>query len=208
MIVETRSGEWSPGLSEGERETLFRIVRDTLAWCAGAGRFSMDDYRMTPALQARTATFVTLKRGGRLRGCIGSLEPVEAMYRSVHDNAVHAALRDPRFPAVTAAEVPDLDVQISLLSPLREIDSADAFAVGKDGVILEKGRHRAVFLPEVAVEQGWNRAQMLASLSLKAGLAADGWKSGARFKTFYTVSLSEQGGASRGEGACTGSISD
>ncbi|MFO7871586.1 MAG: AmmeMemoRadiSam system protein A [Kiritimatiellia bacterium] len=192
-IKETRSGEWSPGLTEDEKKTLFAIAGDTLEWCVkgGKGKFSFEDYAVTEKMKVETATFVTLKINGNLRGCIGSLEPVAPMYRSVHDNAVNAALRDPRFPPVNVMELERLDVHISLLSPIVPIDSLDEFKLGEHGIILEKGFHRAVYLPEVAVEQEWTKEETLSSLSRKAGLGPDAWKAGTSFKVFSSVVLSK-----------------
>ena len=192
-MKEHRSGEWSPELSAEEKETLFAIATDTLAWCVGGGdgRFSFERYALTSKLEARMATFVTLKIDGRLRGCIGSLAPVAPLYQSVHDNAVNAALKDFRFSRVTARELGQIDVHISILSAIVDIASLDAFKLGEHGIILEKGRHRAVYLPEVAVEQDWTKDETLSSLSRKAGMAPDGWRDGARFKVFSSVVLSK-----------------
>lgn len=191
-IHEERSGEWSPELTEQERETLFRIAEDTLNWCVSGGRgaFGFEGYDLTPKLETIRATFVTLKIEGHLRGCIGSLMPVAPLYRSVHDNTVNAAMRDPRFRAVSPEEVPRIDIHVSVLSPIRDIDSLDEFKIGEHGIIIEKGRHSAVYLPEVAPEQGWDKEQTLSSLSMKAGLPPDAWREGARFKVFSSVALS------------------
>ncbi len=192
-IQEHRSGSWTPGLTPAEQATLFTIARDTLVWCTQppANVFTFDAYTLTPVMQADTATFVTLKVGGNLRGCIGSLEPYEPLYLSVHHNAVQAALHDPRFDAVRAAELARIHVDVSVLSPIRAIASLDEFVPGRHGIILTRGRARAVYLPEVAAEQGWTREQTLGSLSQKAGLPADAWRSGAHFQLFESVVLSQ-----------------
>jgi AmmeMemoRadiSam system protein A len=194
-ILEHKSGQWSPGLTDAEKATLFAIAEDTLRWCTAAqraGEFSFETYDLTPKLHARTATFVTLKVGGRLRGCIGSLTPVAPLYRSIHDNAVNAALRDPRFAAVAARELAGIDVHLSILSPIRGIAAIEEFRIGEHGIIVEKGMHRAVYLPEVAVEQKWTVEETLSSLSRKAGLPPDAWREGASFKVFSSVALSKQ----------------
>ncbi len=193
-IVEHRGGDWSAGLSDAERATLFAIARDTLAWAVNGGRgeFDFSPYVRTPKLEAQTATFVTLKIGGRLRGCIGSLAPVASLYQSVHDNAIQAALYDPRFPRVTRSELPRIEVDVSILSPIRDIPSWKAFKIGPHGIILAKGRRRAVYLPEVAVEQGWTVEETLSSLSEKAGLPPDAWQEGAQFQVFESVVLAEE----------------
>lgn len=192
-VKEHRSGAWTPGLSAEAQQTLFDIARDTLEWCVNGkrGAFSFEKYSLTPKMKVDTATFVTLKIAGRLRGCIGSLTPVAPMYRSVHDNAVNASLEDPRFARVRPDELDKLDVHISLLSPIVDIASPDEFKLGEHGIIIEKGPRRAVYLPEVAVEQGWTREETLSSLSMKAGMNPDAWREGTRFKVFSSVVLSE-----------------
>jgi len=193
-LKEHRSGEWSPELEEGEKATLFAIAWDTLRWCVRDEKepFSFDKYTITPRLKEDMATFVTLKINDMLRGCIGSLAPVEALYMSVHNNAVNASTRDFRFRPVTEKELDGIDLHISILSPIKDIPSVEAFKIGEHGIIIEKGMHRAVYLPEVAVEQNWTVEETLSSLSRKAGMSADAWRKGTRFKVFSSVVLSEE----------------
>lgn len=193
QVKEHKSGEWSPELSEEEKATLFAIVEDTLKMCVTQPdrKFSFEEYAITEKMKKDTATFVTLKIKGMLRGCIGSLVPVAPMYQSVHDNAILAALRDHRFRPVSERELGMIDVSISILSPVVEIDSLEEFRIGEHGIILTKGRARSVYLPEVAVEQGWNKEETLSSLSQKAGLSSDGWRNGASFQVFSSVGLSK-----------------
>jgi AmmeMemoRadiSam system protein A len=191
VIVEHASGSWSPGLCEEERWTLFEIAMNGLRGCVEGlpPVFDPDAYELTELLCEPMATFVTLNLHGMLRGCIGSLAPVAPLCRSIHDNAIQAACRDPRFPPVSERELPALEVHLSLLSPIVPIDDLDAFHIGEHGIILTKGMARAVYLPEVAPEQGWDKAQTLASLSQKAGLGPDAWQSGASFEVFSSVVL-------------------
>ncbi|MEI6564676.1 MAG: AmmeMemoRadiSam system protein A [bacterium] len=193
-MKEYRSGSWTPGLSEAEKTTLFAIANDTLKWCVKGrhGEFDFSPYVITPLMKTSMATFVTLKIKGELRGCIGSLAPVEALYLSIHNNAVNAALRDPRFSPVQPGELPRIEVDVSVLSPIRDIPSIADFKIGQQGIILEKGRYRAVYLPEVATEQGWTVEETLSSLSQKAGLPSDAWRKGATFQVFESVVLSEK----------------
>jgi AmmeMemoRadiSam system protein A len=193
-MKEQKSGEWTPGLNESEKETLFAIAKDTLEWCVkgGKGDFSFDKYTITEKMKKDTATFVTLKIQGMLRGCIGSLAPVEPLYKSVHNNAVNAAIHDYRFRPVTAGELGKIDIHISLLSPIVDIASLEEFKLGEHGIIMEKGPYRAVYLPEVAIEQKWTKDETLESLSEKAGLPGDAWKKGAKFKVFSSVVLSKE----------------
>jgi AmmeMemoRadiSam system protein A len=189
MIAEQCSGEWSPRLSDAEQESLFEILLSSLAWCVedGEAAYDFSSYSITERLERPRATFVTLNLSGRLRGCIGSLAPEAPLYRSVHQNAVHAALRDPRFPPVSLLELPQLEVHLSILSTITPIASLDGFRLGEHGIILTKGSAGAVFLPEVAVEQSWSVEQTLTQLSLKAGLSADGWREGASFEIFSSA---------------------
>jgi AmmeMemoRadiSam system protein B/AmmeMemoRadiSam system protein A len=142
------------------------------------------------ALHADAGAFVTLNhRGvkvgspGRLRACMGVIEARQPLTEAVVQAAVWAA-QDPRFPRLQAAELDGLEVEVSVLSPAHPVAGPMAIEVGTHGVILEKGRHRALFLPQVATEQKWDRRTMLDYLAQKAGLPADGWRSGARFEVF------------------------
>ena len=138
-------------------------------------------------LRAPAGAFVTLKSHGELRGCIGTIEPRAPLYRAIIANADNAARRDPRFDPVAPAELRDLEVEVSVLTPPRPIPSWEAFRVGEEGIILSKDGHRAVFLPEVALEQGWTREETLSYLARKAGLPADAWRDGASFAVFTTT---------------------
>lgn len=192
-VKEHRSGTWSPGLTEEEKATLFQIARDTLGSVKGKrDSFSFDRYAITPKLKEKCATFVTFKNKGELRGCMGCLEAVEPMYLSVYRSAYNAS-RDSRFVfnPIRPAEISEMEIHVSLLSPRRKIDSIDEFKIGQHGIWLEKGGHGAVYLPEVAVEQGWTKEETLSSLSLKAGMSSDAWREGAQFMVYESVVLSE-----------------
>jgi len=191
-IIEHCSGAWNPGLTDKEKSTLFAIAQDTLKWCVSRpeGKFPIEKYELTPKLKTPTATFVTLKIKGELRGCIGSLSPSEPLYLSVHHNAINAAQQDYRFRPVGKAELAVISVDVSILSPIREIPSLDDFKLGQQGIILEKGMARSVFLPEVALEQKWTKEQTLTHLAQKAGLEPDAWRKGARFHVFESAVLS------------------
>jgi len=196
MIKEKRSGEWTPGLTIEEKRTLFAIARDTLIWRVrdgGKGSMGFGRYSMTPKLQEKCATFVTFKNQGELRGCMGCLEAVEAMYLSVHHSAKNAA-RDFRFMRnpIMPEEIAELDIHVSLLSPRRLIAGPEEFKLGQHGIWMEKDGAGAVYLPEVAVEQGWTREETLSSLSEKAGLDDDAWREGAQFMVFESVVLDEE----------------
>lgn len=140
--------------------------------------------------RSSAGAFVTLhhkglKAGapGRLRACMGVVEAEQPLEQAVVQAAVWAA-RDPRFPRLSADELDGLDLEVSVLSPSQPVEGPADIRLGVHGVILEKGGHRALFLPQVAIEQGWDKDTMLAQLARKAGLAADGWRRGARFEVF------------------------
>ncbi len=124
-------------------------------------------------------SFVTWKKDGELRGCIGSVEPVRPLWADVEANAVHALLRDPRFPPVTAGELPRCSLEISVLSPFVPVsDPLQAVEVGVHGLLVERGPCRGLLLPQVAVEWGWDAPTFLAHACRKAGLPENAWRDG------------------------------
>lgn len=195
-VKEHKSGKWSPELSESEKETIYAIAKDTLEWCVaprGKTPFAFDKYTITDKLKLPTHSFVTLKIGEELRGCIGSLPPwsAEPMYLSVHQNAVSAALKDGRFRPVSVSELQEIKIHVSLLSPATDIATPEEFKIGEHGIIVEMNGRRGVFLPEVAVEQNWTREETLSYLcEHKAFLPVDAWKKGAKLRVFSSVVLS------------------
>jgi hypothetical protein len=144
-----------------------------------------------PALRIDQGAFVTLTERGELRGCIGHMAEDMPLCQVVGWCALQSAFNDRRFSPVEIGELSEIDIEISVLTPYRRVNGYDAIRVGKDGVLMEKDGRSAVFLPSVAVEQGWNRDEMLSHLSAKAGLAADAWKKDAVFYTFQAVAFSE-----------------
>jgi len=130
------------------------------------------------------AAFVTLKKDGQLRGCIGDIFPRQPLYKSVIANAINACVNDRRFLPVSIAECNDITIEISALTPPGPVASSAGIRIGTDGVVLRKEGRSAVFLPQVAPEQGWDLETTLTHLSMKAGLPADAWKEGAVFLTF------------------------
>lgn len=139
-----------------------------------------------PELDERRACFVTLHDCcGNLRGCIGNLEAFEPLKENLVRNALNAAFSDPRFPPLEPEELNETVIEVSILTPPEPIADPLNFEIGVDGIILRQGGHGAVFLPQVAPEQGWDQRTTLEYLSRKAGLSADGWqRPGTRFETF------------------------
>jgi len=184
-------------LNQDEKDALLTLARKTLTHYFEHGEVPAPaevGITVTPRMQSVRAAFVTLERDGNLRGCIGDIYPTQPLYRSVMQNVLAAALRDRRFKAVTAEEFKLLHLEISALTPPREVASYGDIVIGKHGVILSKGGRRAVFLPQVAPDQGWDVAQTLTHLARKAGLPADAWKSGARFLVFEANVFGEHDG--------------
>ena len=137
-----------------------------------------------PRLSSHRGAFVTLTVGGQLRGCIGYIEGFKPLMEAVADNGRSAAVRDPRFAPVSPAELPQIQLEISALTTLEPVAGPTDIVIGRHGVLLAKEGHRAVFLPQVALEQGWDRDTTLTHLALKAGLDPDAWRRGAELQVF------------------------
>ena len=144
-------------------------------------------------LQRHSGAFVTLTENGQLRGCIGQIVSDRPVLDTVREMAVSAGLHDPRFMPVRTNELSALRFEVSVLTEPTPVKGPGDIVIGRDGVILSKRGRRAVFLPQVAPEQGWDVPTMLTHLSLKAGLAADDWKSGAAFETFRAQVFNGEG---------------
>jgi len=144
-----------------------------------------------PALERKAGTFVTLKKHGRLRGCIGHLAEDLPLCQVVGYCALQAAFNDRRFSQVSLDEMDDIEIEISVLTPFEPVGCPNDIVIGRDGVVLKKNGSSAVYLPSVAVEQGWDVDEMLSHLSQKAGLDRNAWKKGAKFYTFQAVVFNE-----------------
>jgi AmmeMemoRadiSam system protein A len=162
------------GLDAAERRALLGVARAALRHRAGSG--PAPEIPAGGALDEPRAAFVTLRRNGELRGCIGTLAAREPLAAAVAHMAAAAASEDPRFEPVQAAEVDDIAIWIAVLSPLRRITGPDDLAIGRDGVVVQLGWHRGTLLPAVAVEQGWTAEDFLRHTCLKAGLPPEAWK--------------------------------
>lgn len=162
-------------LNDGQKKRLIEIARKTMEIYIKEGKiaeFKEED----PALLRVQGAFVTLHKGGELRGCIGNIIGQDPLYLTVRDMAIESATRDPRFTPVTAAELKDIKIEISVLSEPRAVTKLDEIKMGTHGVILKQGFNSAVYLPQVALETGWTRDEFLANLSHKAGLPPNSWK--------------------------------
>ena len=123
-----------------------------------------------PKFYEKCGVFVTLKKQGNLRGCIGFIRGFEPLGKAIQEMAISAATQDPRFPPVTSEELKELSIEISVLSPLVEIKSLEEIEVGRDGLLLQLGGHSGLLLPQVATEWNWDKEEFLINLCHKAGL--------------------------------------
>lgn len=182
-------------LTEEDKKQLLTLARKTIRYVLSNKRLpeaSELDFEVTEAVKPPRAAFVTLKKNSRLRGCIGDIFPQRPLYKSVILNAVYASVRDGRFPPVTEAELDEIKIEISALTTPRPVESANQIRIGTDGVVLNKDGRSAVFLPQVAPEQGWDLEQTLTQLSRKAGLDGDAWREGASFLVFQAEVFGEE----------------
>ncbi|MDZ7414168.1 MAG: AmmeMemoRadiSam system protein A [candidate division KSB1 bacterium] len=127
-------------------------------------------------LREKQGAFVTLHKHGTLRGCIGYIEPVSPLYLAVADMAQAAAFEDPRFPPLREEELPEIDIEISVLSPTREIRNLEEIKVGEHGLIVQQGMRKGLLLPQVATEYNWDRTTFLRHTCMKAGLPPEAYK--------------------------------
>ncbi len=202
------TGQWPKGgpvamtttipdpLSGADKEELLKLARATVAYYLEHGKApepKQVGIEVSPAMEEVMGAFVTLHKRERLRGCIGQVVPHQPIWETVIDQAVNAAFRDPRFPRVQADELADLHFEISAYADApRPVSSYEDIVLGRHGMVLEKGTRRALFLPQVAPEQGWDIDETLTHLARKAGLAPDAWKEGCRFSVFEAIVFGEE----------------
>jgi len=194
FVDEDRDGIKSDSSQNG-------LTRDEEKELLGFSRHVLEQFvthKKTPEIDSQhrlssvnRGVFVTLHKNESLRGCIGYIEPMTSCMEAVRDNTISACARDPRLSPVQKDELDDITIEISVLTPPESIDSWKDIRLGTHGIILERGPHRSVFLPQVAPEQGWDLETTLMYLSLKAGLPADGWKN-AEFKVFEAQVFNEE----------------
>lgn len=177
-------------LTNEEKAFLLRLARRTLESCV-AGKPAELPGEIPPKLQTAAGVFVTLHRGGELRGCVGYILARKPLYRAVMEAATAAALRDPRFSPIRPAELPELEAEISVLSPCQTISPA-AIRVGVHGLMVSQGEARGLLLPQVALERQWDRERFLEETCRKACLPADAWRHGAKVEAFTAEVFGEK----------------
>ncbi|QQR74598.1 MAG: AmmeMemoRadiSam system protein B [Holophagales bacterium] len=191
-VTTTAPAKSEAELSPADRQTLLALARRTVERWFATGTLPLPRPEGA-VLRRNQGAFVTWKQHGELRGCIGHMAEDTPLALTVARMAISAALEDHRFPPVRPDELAGLELEISVLSPFTPIPGPGAIVVGRDGVMLDLDGHRAVFLPQVAPEQGWERDEMLGHLCAKAGLASNCWRQGAKLSTFRAEVFGEKG---------------
>lgn len=164
-------------LNREEQQILLEIARSAIARRL-EGETKCPPPREERRLNRKNGCFVTLKKGGELRGCIGNFQSKLPLFKEVAEMAEAAAFSDPRFYPLEAQELDEIRIEISVLSPLRKVEDVDEIQVGIHGLYLEKDFFRGVLLPQVAIEQHWDKKTFLDQTCIKAGLPAEAWQDG------------------------------
>ena len=176
--------------SEAEKKAMLATARASIFSTLGL-EFDGDDTPVGILKEKGYGVFVTLHLNGRLRGCIGRFTSPSTLHSTIREMAQSAAFSDPRFPSLSRSEAPKIDIEISVLSPLKKISSIDEFKLGRDGIYMIKGGHHGTFLPQVAEETGWTTEEFLGHCARdKAGIGYYGWKD-ADLYTYQTEIVKE-----------------
>jgi hypothetical protein len=163
-------------LSDSEKKELLALARKSVEYVVGKGELYAPAASASATLNQERGAFVTLTESGQLRGCIGYTSAMKPLYMTVRDTATHAALHDPRFRPVSASELPKLEYEVSVLSPLRRVVDVEQIKVGQHGLLMKNGDYEGLLLPQVPVEQGWDRQTFLEETCRKAGMGSNCWK--------------------------------
>lgn len=162
-------------LTQEEQTKLLELARKTIADILETGKPEPPESAEGILAEERGA-FVSLHKHGQLRGCIGTFIAHKPLVQTVQEMASSASQADPRFPPVSASELAEVDLEISVLSPLRQISDVSEIEVGRHGVFITRGFNSGVLLPQVATQYGWDRDTFLQQTCTKAGLPRDTWK--------------------------------
>jgi MEMO1 family protein len=165
-------------LTYNEKKRLLKIARETIrSYIVNHKRPDYDEKDLPKGLLQQCGAFVTIKENGELRGCIGSFSASEPLYKTVLEMAIASSTNDYRFNPVDEFEIDKLEIEISVLTPMRKIKSIDEIVLGKHGIYIKKGVHSGTFLPQVGTETGWKKEDFLGHCAQdKAGIGWDGWK--------------------------------
>ncbi len=179
-------------LSSDEKKRLLEIAREAIESYVNKGQ-KIGLKETNPKLRQKRGVFVTLTKNGRLRGCIGYIQAIKPVSEAVRDMAIEAAINDPRFTPLQKEELDKIEIEISVLSPLKKIKEASEIKVGRDGILIKKGFNSGLLLPQVATENNWDKEEFLRHTCYKAGLSADAWKAGAEIYIFDAEIFNEEG---------------
>lgn len=176
-------------MDESGRYKTIKIAREAIESYLNTGK--APSYAITdPQFTRHLGAFVTIRRDGKLRGCIGYVGTDTPLYKTIREKAVAAATIDPRFPPLTNDEFKSCEIEVSILYPLSPLNNINNIKIGVHGLLLRYGQYQGVFLPEVPVTMGWTIQDYLENLSLKVGLEPDAWKA-ADLYTFETEKITE-----------------
>ncbi len=179
--ARTNRTEQQKEFSFEERTLLLKLAHESIA--SAIERRQLPWIPPSPHLEELRGVFTTLYRGGELRGCVGYALPIVPLYRAVAETAQAAAFNDTRFSPLTREELPQLEISLSILSPLEAIRPED-IEVGRHGLLVSMGGRRGLLLPQVPVEHDWDQITFLEQTCHKAGLPADAWRTGATIQAF------------------------
>ena len=163
-------------LSDEQKISLLKLARDAIIKFACEGKKSCQLKDLPDFMQTNSGAFVTLHKNKQLRGCIGTFVGEGNLHSTIVNMAVSAGWHDPRFPSLTKEEIDELDIEISVLSPLQQINDINEIETGKHGIFITKDHNRGVLLPQVATEYGWDTITFLENTCIKAGLSPNAWK--------------------------------
>jgi len=172
---ESRKGGVDLGLSAEDKEKLHQFALQAIR-CRCLGEAMPDAQVVAPRLKEPGAAFVCIHKGKELRGCIGMIEARAPLWETIRKMAVEAAFGDPRFCALATDELDKIDIEISVLTPMRRISDPSEIEVGKHGLLIRRGLRSGLLLPQVATEHNWDREQFLKWTCRKAGLPEKAWK--------------------------------
>lgn len=179
-----------PDLASEEKKELLALARRAIETFLGTGEMLAYQPAL-PRLEMKAGVFVTLKLRHQLRGCIGFAEPLFPLWQGVAQAAILAATEDPRFPPLRMAEMPGLQIEISVLGPLQPVSDVSEIMVGRDGLVIREGQRSGLLLPQVASEQGWDRQTFLREVCRKAGLPDNAWRNSKGLFKFSAIVFRE-----------------
>ena len=178
VSLREKKGRAEFKLSDKDKKDLLALARSTVEqYVKNNKKPEIDEKHLSSILKTNCGAFVTLKKHGNLRGCIGRFDASEPLYKVVQDMAIASSTQDSRFLPVESNEIPELDIEISVLTPMKRISSINEIELGKHGIYMKKGYRSGTFLPQVATETGWTKEEFLGHCAQdKAGIGWDGWK--------------------------------